>query len=154
MPDILTTLNRSTWKTEVRIKLIGKDDSTVIPDATLTSLVDMAERLLKKKITTWATVLATGGDNKEYLIDAAVSQLCAMLCTPLRNQVPISTTDGDTQIMSSHTTKMSVDWNKLETSLYGEVSAYLSLISTFSSITVTRVGVITRDPAMFEDLND
>jgi len=153
MADIITIGNRSAWKTECRVKLIGKNDANVLPEDTLTALLDRAERLIKKKVTNWSTILSGGGDDKEYLIDAAISQLCAMLCTPLRNQIPISENYGNTQTVSDYTVRKDIDWDKLETDLYGEVNMFLSQISAFSATTVTRAGVISRDPAMFEDLD-
>jgi len=139
--------------TQARIKLLGKNDTTLIPETTLTAMLPIAERQIKKKVINWATILSGGGDDKEFLIDATISQLCAMLCKPMRNVIPIQETYGNTQTVSDYTIRKDIDWGRLEADLYSEVDMLLSNISTFEMSTITRVGVISRDPAIFEDLD-
>ena len=146
MADIITTGNRSDWKTQARIKLTGRDDSTLLPDATLTSFVEEAERNIKKKVTDWATIIATASDNKENLIDAAIAYLCGILVRPLRAVIAKVEKAGDMQ------DTYDIDFNVLEESLIAQVESYLSNITTYTAQVVTRVGVIT-NTAIWESLS-
>lgn len=148
MAEILTTENRTDWKSEVRTKLIGGDDTNILPDATVTLFVSLAERNIKKKCSIYATILTGGGDDKEFLIDATVSMLCALLVPSVRNLQAIS------YIMGDLSEKKDLDFDKLEADLYGEVENYLSQISTYIAVDITRTGVVSRSPVMFEAIDD
>lgn len=146
MADIIKTGNRANWISQGRIKLIGEDSANILPDTFFNTWVETADRLMKKRVTNWSTVLSGGGDDKEFLIDAAICYLCGMLVTPLRNLVATDEKIGDLAV------KKSLDFEKLEADLYGEVDALLSYISTYTATTVSRCGVISQ-PTTFESLN-
>lgn len=145
MSDILSY--RNIWYSQARIKLLGKDNSTLIPDVTLDFWVELAERLIKLKVPTYATIISTGGNNKEFLIDATISQLCAMFVTPLRNIIATEVKVGEIS------EKKNINFDKLEADLYNEVEFFLSQLTTgYTAITgITRTGKI-ENTAMFDNI--
>uniref|UniRef100_A0A6H1ZAL5 Uncharacterized protein n=1 Tax=viral metagenome TaxID=1070528 RepID=A0A6H1ZAL5_9ZZZZ len=140
-------LNRTQWHSQARVKLIGKDDPNLISDTTLDYWSDLAERLIKKKISTWSTILTAGGDNKEFLIDATICQVCAMYVTPLRNIVANDVKIGEIA------EKRDIDFDKLEADLYAEVDFFASQITTATVSAIKRVGVISPTETMYESLD-
>ncbi|OPY03574.1 MAG: hypothetical protein A4E60_00239 [Syntrophorhabdus sp. PtaB.Bin047] len=140
--SILTTANRSNWKTQARIKLVGEDSAVLLPDATVEAFVDQAERAIKGKVTDWASLT---GDNKENLIDAALSYLCALLVPAIRNIMARTEKVGETSITRD------LDFNKLEADLYGESGAFCQAISTYSCMPAHGADVISPTTPMFEE---
>jgi len=140
-------LNRLEWHSQARVKLIGKDDPNLISDITLDYWSDLAERLIKKKISTWSTILTTGGDNKEFLLDATVCQVCAMYVTPLRNIVSTDVRIGEIA------EKRNIDFDKLEADLYAEVDFFANQITTATLSAVKRVGLISPTETMYESFD-
>jgi len=135
LSDILD--KRAEWHSQCRVKLLGEDNSNTIADTTLDFWSDLAERLIKAKATDWATLLTAGGNDKEYLIDATISMLCAMYVTPLKNQMATDIKVGEIAV------KKELDFDSMELDFYGEVEFLLGKISTYTMTTITRVGKIT-----------
>ncbi len=152
MANILTDVNRATWKTQARIKLTGKDDSALLPDATLNAFVDQAERAVKAKFAdqsvTWAAVLAAGGDGKENLIDATLSQLCGILVTPIRNMIAKSEKFADMAETKD------IDWAKMENDYLAEVESFLGSITGYTAGVPLRASLVSPETAMWEDLTE
>lgn len=148
---IITTGNRTGWETEARLKLIGSNDTTTLPSATLSAFILQAERNLSLKVvaggSTVAAILAAGGDDKEFLIDAAISLLCSMLCKGLK----VIIAKSERAVDFSETRDL--DFDKLQTDLMGEVDVALGQVTTYTAPVASRVGVISRSPAMWEDLS-
>jgi hypothetical protein len=145
MSDILKY--RTEWYSQVRVRLLGSDNTNIISDDTLDYYADLAERLIKTRVPTWSAIITNGGDNKEYLIDATVSQLGAIFVTPLRNLIPTNKRVADIAVQKK------IDFDKMETDLIGEIDMFLNMISTLTPLTVKRVGVITNTP-IYEDLEE
>jgi hypothetical protein len=145
---IITTGNRSTWKTQSRIKLTGRDDATLLPDTTLEAFVDEAEREIKDKlaaggISNYATLT---GDDKERMIDAAIACNCSKLVRPLRAVMAKIEKTKDMQ------DTYDIDFDAMQADLTAQVEMYLSEITTYStSMVVTRAGVIC-DTSPYESL--
>lgn len=142
MADILTTANRSTWKTQARIKLVGENSAFLLPDETLEAFIDQAERAIKTKISDWASLTS---DDKENLIDAAICYLCGILVPAIRNIMAKTEKVGETSITRD------LDFNKLESDLYAESHAFCEAISTYSFTPTCGAGVISPTTPMFED---
>jgi len=141
MADILTTANRSTWKTQARILLLGSDDSATLPDATLTAFIDDVERDIKAKVTDWATLT---GDDLQYLVSAAICSICANLAPTM----PILVPKIEKAVDFSET--RDIDWNDVEERLTRTSEAFLINISTYTEAVVVRAAVITPSTAMWE----
>ncbi len=150
MATIITTANRSTYKTEARLKLIGRDDDTVLPDATVNAFIEQVERDISKRLvgggTTTALVLAAGGDDKENLIDAAISLLCATLVNGLRHVLP------KIEKMDVMGKTYDIDWEEKVNSLRGEVDIFLGNIALYTYPTPVRCGVISPENEMWTEL--
>lgn len=140
--SILTTANRSNWKTQARIKLVGEDSAVLLPDTTVEAFVDQAERAIKGKVTGWASL---AGDDKENLIDAALSYLCALLVPAVRNVMAKTEKVGETSITRD------LDFNKLESDLYGESGAFCQAISIYSYAPAYGADVVSPITPMFEE---
>lgn len=140
--SILTTANRSAWKTQARIKLVGEDSATLLPDTTVEAFIDQAERYIKTKLTDYATL---AGDDKENLIDAVLCYLCAMLVPAVRNIMAKTEKVGETSITRD------LDFDKLESDLYAESDVYCQSVSTYSYTPTCGVDVISPTEPMFED---
>jgi hypothetical protein len=143
MADILTTATKATWMTKARVILLGSDDSTTLPEATLNVFVDDVERDLKAKVTDWATLTE---DNLAHLVSAAVCALCAKLAPSM----PILVPKIEKAIDFSETRDM--NWQDVEARLLGEADVYLNNISTYTPAVVVRAAVITPSTAMWETL--
>jgi hypothetical protein len=145
--DILTTGNRSNWISQARVKILGTDDSTVIPDTTVTMFVDDIEREMKKRLAaqqiTWSTLL---GDDKEWMITATISMLAGELAHRMPALIPKEEKFGD--FGQTNVT----DWDAVAVELTGEVEGYLANITGYVPAVVSRVGTINQ-PSMWYALN-
>ena len=140
--NILTIANRSNWKTQARIKLVGEDSAALLPDATVEAFVGQAERAIKAKIKNW---VALTGNDKENLIDAVLCYLCAILVPPVRNIMAKTEKVGETSVTRD------LDFAKLEADLYAESGAFCQAISTYSYTSGYGVDVISPTTPMFEE---
>lgn len=144
MADIITTGNRSGWKTEARVRLLGSDDSATLPDATLSVFLDEVERSIKAKVTDWASLT---GNDKEYLITAAICLLCSKLAPTMPILVP------KIEKATDFSETREIDWKDVEARLISEADVFVSDISTYTPVVVTRAAVISPSTAMWEDLD-
>jgi len=139
---ILTTANRSNWKTQARIKLVGEDSIALLPETTVEAFVDEAERAVKAKISDHATLT---GDDKESLIDAAICYLCALLVPAVRNIM------AKTQRIGEISVTLDLNFDKLEGDLYAASGLHCQAISTYSYAPSFGIDVISPTTPMFED---
>lgn len=151
MADILTTSNRSNWETQARIRLIGEDDATLIPTATLGAFVEQAERVIKKRLVdgnTTITAVLANANNKEWVIDAALWLLCAMLCDPLSRLIAIKEKTGELSY------EYQFDLTKTETACYGSMENCLGEISSYTAPSISYYDVVSPTTTMFESMED
>jgi hypothetical protein len=147
IPVIITSNNRSNWATQCRVKLLGMDDDSTLPDETLEALIGQAERVVKKKVVNWSSVMTAGGDEKEALIDGSISMLCALLVQPLRNLI------GKSEKLADVSVTRDLDFDSLSASLYGEVEDAFSDIAGYVVSGMPVASVINRIPSVWDDLS-
>lgn len=151
---ILTTANRSNWETQARIRLIGADDTYLIPSATLTAFVDEVERVIKKKLvdagTTSTAILAVAGDDKENLISATLWLLCAKLCDPLARVIATKEKEGELSY------EFKFNPVQTESDCYSDSENCLMEIATYAAQagTFTRYATTAPTEPMFESMTD
>lgn len=131
MPNkILTTAG---WEERVRAKF--RLSSNQLPDADIRQpdIIDMAEALVTDAVTTWAGIIAAGGNKKVYLESAVVNACASLLCPSMPQRLafvksPLMTVDyGDT------------DWGKKAEELWGSAVADMGRCNDAGTGTYTPV---------------
>lgn len=119
---------------------MGVTEST-LPDTEIQSQAVLAEAFIKNAVSTYATIVTAGGDNKVFLESAAIAQICALLCPGMPNRIKTSETSE-----SGYAYKLeSTDWTVKKKEFEGLIKNYTYFATGETYDMRSPLGVVTND---------
>lgn len=115
---------------------------SILSATAIQSKAALAEAMIKKAVTTYATIVTAAGDPLVFLQSACVAKICALLCPGMPNRIKIAETSE-----TGYAYRLKdVDWAIKKTEFEDTMKDFIDLATGGATVLpFSFIGVVTND---------